>query len=168
MSNVLKRKRSVSDREFYANAIRIRVEVTKLVCSESVVPKKYRLILGVPMVQTAKDLVDDVVRADSFYPNTAHGVLWRRHYLTLAIADCHRLVQDAQTLKDIGLSVNLNRMIDLADMIDREIALLKGTRKSTRLTGDATIAERIERARSDIAELEELADDIAGSRPSIG
>ena len=75
-------------------------------------PKKYRLILGVPMVQTAKDLVDDVVRADSFYPNTAHGVLWRKHYLTLAIADCYRLEQDAQTLRDMGLPVNLNRMSD--------------------------------------------------------
>lgn len=163
MSNVLKRKRSVSDREFYANAIRIRVEVTKLVCSESVIPKKYRLILGVPMVQTAKDLVDDVVRADSFYPNTAHGVLWRKHYLTLAIADCYRLEQDAQTLRDMGLPVNLNRMSDLADMIDREIGLLKGSRKSARLTGSATIGERIERARADIAELEELAADMAGT-----
>lgn len=158
-----KRNRSASEPDFYTNAISIRVEVTKIACSESVVPKKYRLILGVPMVQTAKDLVDDVVRADSFYPNTAHGVLWRKHYLTLAIADCHRLEQDVQTIRDIGLPINLNRMSDLADMIDREIGLLKGSRKSARLTGSAQIGERIERARADIAELEELAADMAGT-----
>ena len=163
MSSVYKRNRSASEPDFYTNAISIRVEVTKIACSESVVPKKYRLILGAPMVQTAKDLVDDVVRADSFYPNTAHGVLWRKHYLTLAIADCHRLEQDVQTIRDIGLPVNLNRMSDLADMIDREIGLLKGSRKSARLTGSAPIGERIERARADIAELEELAADMAGT-----
>ena len=161
MSSVYKRNRIPSEPDFYTNAISIRVEVTKLACAESVVPKRYRLILGVPMVQTAKDLVDDAVRADSFYPNTAHGVLWRKHYLTLAIADCHRLEQDVQTLRDIGLPANLNRMSDLADMIDREIGLLKGARKSARLTGSASIAERIERARADIAELEELAEDAA-------
>ena len=156
MSNVLQRKRSVSEREFYKNAIAIRVELTKIACSENAVPKRYRVLLGAPMVETAKSLVDNVTRADEFYPNTAHGVLYRRHYLTLAIADCRRIVQDVQTMKDIGLPVNLNRLTDLADMVDREIALLKGTRKSTRLTGDAPIEERIAQARANLAELEEV------------
>ena len=157
MSSVLQRKRSVSDREFYKNAIDIRVELTRLACSESAVPKRYRVILGAPMVETAKSLVDNIAKAEEFYPNTAHGVLYRRHYLTLAIADCHRIVQDVQTLKDIGLPVNLNRLTDLADMIDREIALLKGTRKSVRLTGSVPIEERIAQARANLAELEDAA-----------
>ena len=156
MSNVLKRKRSLSEREFYMNAIRIRVEVTKLMASDKVVPKSYRLMCAVPTVETAKSLVDNVVRADAFYPNTAHNAIYRKHYLTEAIADCYRLVQDVQTLKDVGLPINLNRFAALADMIDREIALLKGTRKSVRLTGDASIDERIALARAEISKLEEL------------
>ena len=159
MSNVLLRKRSVSDREFYMNGSRIRVEVVKLMASDKVVPKSYRLMCAVPTVETAKSLVDNIVRAEAFYPNTAHSVIYRKHYLTLAIADCYRLVQDMQTLKDIGLPINLNRFKDLADMIDREIALLKGTRKSVRLTGDAPVSERIARARVEIEELEELLED---------
>ena len=39
-------------------------------------------------------------------------------------------------------------------MTDREIGLLKGSRKSARLTGSATIGERIERACRTLAELE--------------
>ena len=157
MSNVLQRKRSVSDREFYKNAIAIRAEITRIACSENEVKKRYRLILGVPMVNTAKELVDNIAKAEEFYPNTAHGVVYRRHYLTLAIASCRSLVQDVQTIKDIGQPINLNRLTDLADMIDREIALLKGARKAVRLTGDAPMEERIARARADLAELEEVA-----------
>lgn len=156
MSNVLERNRNVSNLEFYANAIKIRVEATKLMASNSVVPKSYRFILAVPTVETAKSLVDNIVRAEAFYPNTAHNVIYKRHYLTLAIADCKRLAQDLQTVKDIDLPVNLNRYKNIADMIDREIALLKGTHKAVKLTGGASIEERIEQAKSHLAELEEL------------
>ena len=158
MSNVLQRKRSVSDREFYKCAIDIRIELTRIACSESAVPKRYRVILGAPMVDTAKSLVDNIVRSESFYPNTARGVIYRRHYLTLAIADCHRIVQDLQVLKDIGLPVNLNRLTNVADMLDREMALLKGTRKSVKLTGDASIGERIAKARAELEDLEQARD----------
>ena len=158
MSNVLERHRSVSALEFYSNAIRIRVEITKLMASSSVVPKSYRFILAAPAVETAKSLVDNIVRAEAFYPNTAHGVIYRKHYLTLAIADCRRITQDLQTVKDIGLPVNLNRFKDIADMVEREIALLKGTRKAVKLTGAAGIEERIALAEKQLMELEELRD----------
>ena len=59
-------------------------------------------------------------------------------------------------MKDIDLPVNLNRYKSVADMIDREIALLKGARKAVKLTGGASIEERIKQAKSHIAELEEL------------
>lgn len=154
MSNVLRRKRSLSEREFYMNAIRIRIEVTKLMASDRIVPKSYRLMCAVPTVQTAKDLVDDIVRGDRFYPSSPHGVLWRKHYLTLALADCRRLTQDVQTLRDIGLPVNLNRLANLAEMVDREIALLTGARKSVRLVGHETASDRAARLRAELRDLE--------------
>ena len=160
MSNVVKRKRSLSEREFYKNAINIRIEVTKLMASDKVVPKSYRFLLAVPAVETAKALVDNITRADTFYPNTAHGVIYRRHYLTLAIADCYRILQDLQTIKDIGLAVNLNRLTIVVDMIDREIGLLKGTRKATKLPGDASVEERIVQAQAELERLEQIQADV--------
>ena len=154
--SVLRKDRNVSDREFIKNAISIRNEVTRLMASQKVVPKSYRLLCAVPAVETAKSLVDNVIRADTFYPNTAHGVVYRKHYLTLAIADCYRIMQDMQSLKDIGLPINVNVFENLADMVDREIGLLKGTRKSARLAKSAPIEEQVERARMELAELEEL------------
>lgn len=157
LSNVLQRNRSLSELEFYANAIKIRIEITQLMTREKVVPKKYRLMLGVPTIATAKAMIDNIATAESFYRNTAHGVIWRKHYLTLAIGNCYSLAQDIQVLKDSGIGAyNLDAFKAVADMLEREIALLRGVKKSTRLTGKGDITERIAMARAQVAELEEL------------
>lgn len=48
MSGVYERYRNLSDKEFFKNAINIRVEITKLMASDKVVPKSYRLMSAVP------------------------------------------------------------------------------------------------------------------------
>ncbi len=143
MSGVFERNRTVSEFEFYHNAIKIRVEVNKLMASSSVVPKAYRLLNAVPTVETARSIVYNINRADHFYPNTSFNVLERKRYITLAIADCDQLLQDLQCLLDIGLPINVNRFEALVEMVDREIALLKGYRKAVKLTGKQTVEERI-------------------------
>lgn len=158
MSGVHARKRKLADKEFFRTAIEIRVEITKLMASDKVVPKAYRLMGAVPTVATARELVNNIETASAFYPNTPHGVLQRKHYLTLAIANCYQLVQDLQTLKDIGLPVNVNRYKKAADLLDREIALLTGTKKNVRLVGSATVAQRIEKLEQEIAELRRCAE----------
>ena len=142
MSGVYERYRNISDKEFFKNAIDIRVEITKLMASDKVVPKSYRLMSAVPTVATARELVNNIETANAFYPNTAYNVQQRRHYLTLAIANCYHLVQDLQTLKDIGLPINLNRFERVAELIEKEIALLRATKKAVKLTGD-TVEQRI-------------------------
>lgn len=157
MSNVLQRNRSLSELEFYANAIRIRIEITQLMTRERVVPKKYRLLLAAPSIATAKAMIDNIATAESFYRNSAHGVIWRKHYLTLAIGNCYSLAQDIQVLKDSGIgAIDLDAFKGVADMLEREIALLRGVKKSTRLSGKGDISERIAMARAQVAELEEL------------
>lgn len=142
MSGVYERYRNISDKEFFKNAIDIRVEITKLMASDKVVPKSYRLMSAVPTVATARELVNNIETANAFYPNTAYNCQQRRHYLTLAIANCYHLVQDLQTLKDIGLPINLNRFERVAELIEKEIALLRATKKAVKLAGD-TVEQRI-------------------------
>lgn len=127
--------------EFYANALKIRVTVNKLMASPTIVPKAYRFLNAVPTLETAKNMVYNITRADSFYPNTQQNVDCRKYYYTMAIADCEQLCLDLQCLVDMGLPININRLKPLVDMIEREIALLKGARQKVKLIvrGNGTI-----------------------------
>lgn len=156
MSEVHARNRSVSQFEFYNTALKIYVEVSKLVHSDKILPKSWRFTHAVPLVDMARSLVYNINRADQFYPNTAHNVTQRRHFLTLAVADAEQLAIEFGLLPQLGLPVNMNRFGAIADMIEREIGLLKGARKNVRLTGRQSVDQRIAGLEEQIAELRAL------------
>ncbi|WP_291290426.1 hypothetical protein [Enorma sp.] len=134
MSGVPVRLRNISQFEFYNTAIDIRVRITRLVTS-SAVPKSYRFTFAVPMAQTARSMVYNIVTADAFYPNSEDAVTLRKRHLTLAIADCEQLYQDMQCLLAMGLPVPVSRLDEISEALDREIELLKGARKGVKLIG---------------------------------
>jgi len=156
MSEVHARNRSVSQFEFYNTALKIYVEVSRLVHSDKILPKSWRFTHAVPLVDMARSLVYNINRADQFYPNTAHNVTQRRHFLTLAVADAEQLAIEFGLLPQLGLPVNMNRFGAIADMIEREIGLLKGARKNVRLTGRQSVDQRIAGLEEQIAELRAL------------
>jgi hypothetical protein len=156
MSEVHARNRNVSQFEFYNTALKIYVEVSKLAHSDKVLPKSWRFTHAVPLVDMARSLVYNVNRADQYYPNTAHNVTRRRDYLTLAVADCEQLAIEFGLLPQLGLPVNMNRFERVADMIESEIALLKGARKNVRLVGRQSVEQRIAGLEEQIAELRAL------------
>ena len=156
MSGVYERNRSISEYEFFHNALKIRVEINKLMVSSSVVPKAYRFYNGVPTVETARSIVANINRADAFYPNSSFTALKRREYLSLAIADCEQLLLDLQCLLDIGLTINVNRFEAVVEMIDKEVALLKGARKNVKVTGKRTTDDLIEAAEQELERLRAL------------
>lgn len=80
MSGVYVRNRNLSSFEYFNTAVSIRNDVTRLAAS-SAVPKSYRFILAVPMAETARSLVFNLVKADAFYPNTARNVEERKHFM---------------------------------------------------------------------------------------
>lgn len=158
MSGVYASDRNPSACDHMALARAIRIEVTQLMASSNVVPKSHRFLLAVPAVECARELVCNVETAERFYPSTPHGVKWRKHYLTLAIANCYHLVHDLQTVRDIGLPVNVNRYAAVADLLEQEIDTLKGRRHNTKLTGRLTLAEKIEKMEAELAEMRDIAD----------
>ena len=159
MSGVYASDRKPSPCDHMALARAIRIEVTSLMASSKVVPKSHRFLLAVPTVECARELVCNVETSERFYPSTPHGVKWRKHYLTLAIANCYHLVQDLQTVRDIGLPVNVNRFASVADLLEKEIDTLKGRRHNTRLTGRVTLAQKIEKLEAELAEMRDIADE---------
>lgn len=153
MSGVLARNRTLSQFEFYRNAIAIRVEVNRLMAKDKVCPKAYRLLNGVPTVETARSIVYNINRADHFYPNTSANVIERKKYITLAIADGDQLLQDMQCLIAMDVTSNINVFERVTLMIDREIELLKGYRKSVKLTGAQTPEQRLSALEEEIERL---------------
>ena len=57
MSNVLRRNRSVSEIEYFHNAVKIRNEVTRLAMNEKVFPKRYRYVYSIPIINICRDLI---------------------------------------------------------------------------------------------------------------
>lgn len=64
MSNVLRRNRATSEAEFIHNAKRIRTEVTSFAMNEKVIPKKYRYVYAIPMIDICRDLIKN---ANTYY-----------------------------------------------------------------------------------------------------
>ena len=156
MSGVLQRNRRLSEFEFFNTARAINVEVMKLMASESAVPKRYRFLVGVPTAETARSILANINKADAFYPNSSFNVQQRKMYLTLAIADCEQLCLDIQTMIDMGLPMTASRADNLVELIEREIKLLKGTRKNVRITGDQTLDDRIQATEQELSRLHDL------------
>lgn len=83
-----------------------------------------------------EDIVDDIVRANSFHPLIDKEWERRRVLQGDAISICKSLYQDLQTIPR-HFSVNLNWYTDVLDCIDHEIALIEAWR-----TGDNAIRNK--------------------------
>ena len=128
------RNRNLSSFEYFNTAVAIRNDVTRLVTSRDV-PKSYRFIFAVPMAETARSVVFNLVKADAFYPNAARNVDERKRYMTLALADLNQLYQDMQSLLTMGLPIKAARLEGILDRIDSDIKLIKGARAGVKLIG---------------------------------
>lgn len=134
MSGVYARNRHLSVHKYFTLALEIRAEITKKVTTKQL-PKSYRFVFAVPMAETARSLVMNLVKADAFYPNTARNVDERKRFMTLAIADCNQLLQDLQCLKSLNSNISLSWFETLIQDVDDDIKLIKGARSGVKLIG---------------------------------
>lgn len=161
MSQVFERHRKEAESDYISLASDIRVEVLSLVMSESVVPKRKRIILGVPIAETARSIVRNVSRANRFYPSNSYNVLERKRYLGLAIADCDQLEQDFQCLVAMGCATP-GRLERISGMIRDEAEKVSKKRKYTRIIGRESAEDRLAAARAEAERLEAVVLDQPG------
>lgn len=76
-----------------------------------------------------RNLIQNITAANSIYPVHESEYYERRKLQNAAIANCEQLLQEFQYIIDI-LPVNANKYLRYVDMIEKQIALLKGWRKS--------------------------------------
>ncbi len=76
-----------------------------------------------------RELIKNIVRANTIYPVNMSEYYMRRNSQNKAIANCEDLLQEMQYIISI-VPVNAQKYMSYVEMIEREIALLKGWRKS--------------------------------------
>lgn len=149
--SVVKNKRNLSRLEFYSVARQLREDITRFLLRDFGIRNKiYKEVLedntelttieGYPewivdylrksIIVTVNQLMDNIVAANSIYPINMREVEERRILQDRAIMNCEQLLQKLTYCADV-LPVSLLKFEPYAVTIDKEIALLKGWRKST-------------------------------------
>lgn len=76
-----------------------------------------------------RDLLRNITAANSIYPTTEIEFAERRTLQTRAIGNCEQLLQELQYVISV-VPVNAQKYMPYVDMIQYEVALLRGWRKS--------------------------------------
>lgn len=83
------------------------------------------------VVDCLRTITEEVFVANSIYPTCMEELVERRIHQDRAIGQCYRLTQELQYAIET-LPVDVNKYLRFADMIQTEINLLKGWRKSSK------------------------------------
>lgn len=150
MSNVLARKRGISEMEFYANAVKLRTELNSLLYRDKIVPKKYRHSVTYAAMDAIEDMMSLMHRANRKSLKKPSEVEERRKLQQACIErldDLYEVMQYAmndvwreklhavnrETGEPTKDRLLLEKHIeDIGYLIDREERLLNGWKRSTR------------------------------------
>ena len=130
MSNVYKRLRGETDTQFIINALDLQALLTHYCAKEKFVPKKYRLLIGVPIINKVDELVDNITFANSIYPTNESELQQRKEYQVKAIANCFQLQNYIVKLEKTIDSVTITSLEKIIDLLCSELNLLKAWKKS--------------------------------------
>lgn len=154
--SVVKNKRSLSRLEFYNNARKLRIDLTNWLLRDfGIRDRVYRIpndeeVEKLVTAQYPKWFIDhtrdsilkiltnlmmNITAANSIYPINLMEVDLRRGLQDKAIANCEQLLQELIYCADV-MPLQVSKLEPYAEMIDKEIALLKGWRKTTNDIGN--------------------------------
>lgn len=149
--SVIKNKRSLSRLEFYNNARKLRLNLTNWLLRDFGIRDKVYKIHNDDELETMltaqypkwfidharesvltilTNLMLNITAANSIYPVNLMEVDLRRGLQDKAIANCEQLLQQLIYCADV-MPLQSSKIEPYAEMIDKEIALLKGWRKTT-------------------------------------
>lgn len=151
MSNVLARKRGISEMAFYSNAEELRTELSSLLFRDKIIPKKYRASVAYAALDAVNQMMALMHKANRIYPYTPEEVEKRKD-LQQECVDCldtiYEIMQYAMrnvwwqklhavnqktgepTVERQHLEYHLTV---IGNLIDKEERLLIGWKRSTKL-----------------------------------
>lgn len=149
--SVVKNKRSLSRLEFYNTARKLRIDLTNWLLRDFGIrdkvykfknddelektlyaeyPKWFIESTRKTMLTILTNLMMNITAANSIYPINMTEVDLRRGIQDKAIANCEQLLQELIYCADV-MPLQISKLEPYAEMINKEIALLKGWRKTT-------------------------------------
>lgn len=81
------------------------------------------------MMRILQNMMDEITSANSIYATNLSEFDERRNHQNEAIACCYKLFQEIQYIISI-FNTDLNKLVPIIDMIEKEVDLLKGWRQS--------------------------------------
>jgi len=133
MSSVYKRFRKETELQFLVTSQELQFELTKFVMKEKNIPKKWRLIIGMPIVQKVDELLDNLHYANSIYitkDSDKSEYLLRVKYQTLAICNCWQLHNKIVKMIECVQSVKIENLEKIAELLTNAETLIKKWKKN--------------------------------------
>ena len=132
MSSVHKRLRKETELQFMQTAWELQFELTKFVMREKNLPKKWRLILGCPIIEKVDELVDNLTYANCIYPTSISDVELREKYQQMAVANCWQLQNKLVRMIECVETVKIEKMETVISLLSDAENLIKKWKKSDR------------------------------------
>ena len=132
MSSVHKRLRKETELQFMQTAWELQFELTKFVMREKNLPKKWRLVLGCPIVEKVDELVDNLTYANCIYPTSISDVELREKYQQMAVANCWQLQNKFVRMIECVETVKIEKMETVINLLSDAENLIKKWKKSDR------------------------------------
>lgn len=133
MSDVFKRLRGTTGTQVEITALDLQVELTKYCVNEKYVPKKWRLLIGVPLINKVDELVNNISFANSIYPTNDTELQQRKTYQVKAIANCYQIQNLIIKLEKTVEKVTIQSLDKIIDLLCEERILLLAWKKANKI-----------------------------------
>lgn len=133
LSDVFTRLRGRTGTQFEITALELQTEITKYCVNEKYVPKKWRLLIGVPLINKIDELVDNISFANSIYPTDEKELQERKRFQVRAIANCYQLQNLIIKLENTVDKVTIKSLDKIIDLLCIERNLLLAWKKSNKI-----------------------------------
>ena len=125
--------RGETETQFIVNALELQSLLTQYCVKEKYVPKKYRLLIGVPIINKVDEMVDNITFANSIYPTNEAELQERKRYQVRAIANCFQLQNYIIKLEKTIDSVTISSLDKIIDLLCIELNFLKAWKKTDKI-----------------------------------
>nr|DAJ76574.1 MAG TPA: Avd-like-generating retroelement protein [Caudoviricetes sp.] len=130
MSNVHRRFRKETELQFLMTAQELQFELTKFVMREKNIPKKWRLIIGQPLIAKVDELLDNLNYANTIFPTNIYEYEMRSKYQTLAVCNCWQLHNKIVRMIECVQSVKIENLEKIAELLTNAEVLIKKWKKT--------------------------------------
>lgn len=140
MSNVFRRNHEPTGLEFWDNAQEIEIALTRFLMNEHNVPKKYRYVYAIPILDSVRNLQKHIVSANTIYPTDEAELAKRRDEQQKAVNANEVIIQEIQRMI-LVLPIDVDKLDDVGERLLRESALLRAWRKSSKLQKGKAVSQ---------------------------